>query len=223
MPSFTGFPAKGLAFLRELPSRDTAWFQANRATYQAELVLPAKAFVEDLGARLQQEVSPAIIALPRANGSIAPINNDVRFAKNKPAYKDHLLFRFWEGKDKKTAPTLFVRLHPESIGFATGAMFASVDAWRRRVDDEATGRPLADAIAKLEKVKPLDIAGAALKRVPAPYPSDHPRGDLLRHKMIQVRWPEQSPKSIGSARFTDWCLTRLRACTPIHLWLVENL
>ena len=70
-------------------------------------------------------ISPRIVAIPRTNGSIGPINNDVRFAKNRSAYKDHLLFRFWElassGSDKKTAATLFVRLGSDSVGFATGA------------------------------------------------------------------------------------------------------
>ena len=159
---------------------------------------------------------------PRVNGSIAPLNRDVRFSADKTPYKDHLLFRWWEGSTKKTAPTLFVRLSADGIGFATGATF-EVDHWRMLIDDDKTGRPLSDAITAIGRMKPIDIAGAELKRVPAPYPADHPRGDLLRHKWIQVRWPESMPESIESARFVDWCMSRLQLMADIHRWLVANL
>ena len=87
---------------------------------------PAKAFVTALGEELSKTISKDLVAEPRTNGSIAPINNDLRFApanspKARAPYKDHLLFRFWEGADKKIAPTLFVRLSAESVGFASGA------------------------------------------------------------------------------------------------------
>jgi uncharacterized protein (TIGR02453 family) len=223
MAEFTGFPAEGLALLTVLPRRDTAWFKANRPTYEAAVALPAKAFVDALGDRLRSNISVGIVSSPKVNGSIAPINNDVRFSKGKSAYKDHLLFRFWEGSEKKTAPTLFVRLSAKSIGFASGAMFPDVDLWRRRVDDDATGKRLATTVAKLEKKKNAEVVGAELKRVPAPYPAEHPRGDFLRHKMIQVRWPEPTPKAVATARFADWCATRIDACADLHHWLVKNL
>jgi uncharacterized protein (TIGR02453 family) len=223
MAEFTGFPVEGIAFLNKLPGRDKAWFQEHKALYQEALVEPSKAFVEAIGERLRAEVSGGLVAQPRTNGSIAPINNDVRFSKDKSPYKDHLLFRFWEGRDKKTAPTLYVRLSPESIGFATGAAFASVDRWRLAVADDAAGGALAAAIAKLSKGRALEVAGAELKRVPAPYTADHPRADLLRHKWLQLRWPEPAPKAIGSTRFADWCMTRLKACQGVHEWLVRSV
>lgn len=223
MSEFGGFPSEGIDFLGKLPGRDKVWFQKHRALYQEALVEPSKAFVVALGHRLQEEVSGGIVAQPRANGSIAPINNDVRFSKDKSAYKDHLLFRFWEGRDKKTAPTLFVRIDPQGIGFATGAAFASVERWRKAVAGDGTGAALTRSMAKLSKGRSVEVVGAELKRVPAPYPADHPRGDLLRHKMLQIRWSEPAPKALGSARFVDWSLTRLRACQEVHAWLVEHL
>jgi hypothetical protein len=41
-----------------------------------------------------------------------------------------------------------VRIDPLSIGFATGAVFPSVDRWRKAVADDATGAALARSIAK---------------------------------------------------------------------------
>jgi len=62
-----------------------------------------------------------------------------------------------------------------------------------------------------------------LKRVSAPYGADHPRADLLRHKMFQARWSEPLPDSVSKAEFVDWCAERLVATTDVHRWLVDNL
>ena len=74
--AFTGFPAAGLEFLHDLSRRDKAWFDTHRDSYTTSVVAPTKAFVVALGARLRDEVSPGIVAEPRTNGSIGPINND---------------------------------------------------------------------------------------------------------------------------------------------------
>ena len=161
--------------------------------------------------------------MPRANGSIAPINNDLRFSPGKSPYKDHLLLRFWEGPEKKTAPALMIRISPESIGFATGVVFASLDRWRDLIDDGATGAELAAALETLAEGRDLDIAGQGYKRVPKPHAVDHPRADLLRHKAFQARWQEPVPDEITTAAFVDWCMERLDACADVHHSLVANL
>ncbi len=220
---FTGFPQVGLDFLEELGERDKPWFDANRSVYDTEVVAPTKSFVVAVGHRLADGVAPDIVAQPKANGSIAPINNDLRFSPDKSPYKDHLLLRFWEGPQKKTAPTLMVRIGPGGVGFATGAAFSSLDRWRELIDDDATGAPLAVALDELADGRDLDVAGEGYKRVPKPYPADHPRADLLRHKALQARWQEPVPDEITSAAFADWCMVRLDACAEVHHWLVANL
>lgn len=220
--SFSGFSKEGLAFLTELGQRDKAFLDAKRTTYQDEVADPAKAFVVAMGEALAETISPEIVAIPKTNGSISPIHNDVRFAKDAPPYKDHLLFRFWEGTDKKVSPTLFVRVSQDSVGFATGAHIASLERWRELVDDEQTGTALLDAIAILGTDRRLEIGGDVLKRVPKPYPEDHPRAHLLRHKAFQARWPEPTPASIHTSKFVEWCTTRLGAVADVHRWLVEH-
>jgi uncharacterized protein (TIGR02453 family) len=220
---FTGFPREGLDFLAELPSHDKDWFAANRAPYDACVAAPAKVFVDALGERLQDEISPAIVVQPKVNGAIAPINRDVRFSADKTAYKDHLLLKWWEGENKKLAPTLYVRLSSVSVGFGSGTMFDSIDRWREAVDDEKTGAALVAALHELAAGRELEVAGAELKRVPAPYDADHPRADLLRHKMFQARWSEPLPDSVSNAEFVDWCAERLVAAADVHRWLVDKL
>lgn len=223
MSDFDGFPRQGLGFLTELGHQDKGWFQDHRATYDDAVATPAKAFVEAMGDLLRADVSPDIEAQPKVNGSISPINNDVRFNPDATPYKDHLLFRWWEGPTKKTAPTLFVRLSEDSVGFATGAALPDLDRWRAAIDNKTTGSALAEAISRLGNGRDLEVAGAELKRVPKPYDPDHPRGGLLRHKTFQARWPEPTPKSVASAGFADWCARRLTACGDVHHWLVDNL
>lgn len=220
--SFTGFSADGLAFLSELGRDDKAFLDANRDTYENEVAARAKAFVVAMGEALAENVSPNIMAVPKTNGSISPINNDVRFSKNASPYKDHLLFRFWEGPDKKMAPTLFVRVSEDSVGFAAGAQIASLDRWRALIDDDAIGAALKAAVVKLGKGRALDVAGQAYKRVPKPYTDDHPRAELLKHKAFQTRWSEPTPAEIHTAAFVGWCDQRLRAAAPVHRWLVGH-
>jgi len=223
--TFAGFGADGLALLAALPTRDKDWFAAHKAEYNEQLLEPAKGFAAAMIEALQDDVSPGIEGAPKVNGSISPINNDLRFSPDKPPYKDHYLFKWWEGPEKKTAPTLWVRLTADEVGLATGAMFspAALERWRSAVAADETGARLADAVAELVSKKKADIVGAELKRVPKPYEQDHPRGDLLRHKWLQIRWLEPTPSSIGSAAFVDWCSDRLVAAGAVHRWLVDHL
>ncbi len=226
MSEFTGFSKAGLDFLAELGTRDKTWFDENRATYDTDVVGPAKAYVIAVGEQLRERISPGIEAQPKTNGSIAPINNDLRFSPDASPYKDHLMFRFWEGPNKKTSSMLMVRVHPtDGIGFASGMNFADVDAWRAAVDADATGAVIDEAIRKVVAETGADIDGAAVKRVPKPFDPDHPRGELLRHKSLQVRYIEKNPKRsiMTSEAFVDWSVDRLVRLGDVHTWLVAHL
>lgn len=221
---FSGFPREGLEFLTILGGKDKAWFDDNRSTYEQAVVAPTKAFVVALGERLTDEIAPGIVAQPKTNGSIAPINNDLRFSPDRAPYKNHLLLKFWDGDNKKTAPTLWVRISETEIGFASGAPFPSVERWRELVAADSTGGELDAILTQLGRGRKLDIAGRDYKKVPKPYDDDHPRADLLRHKHgIQARWPEPTPASVTRASFVDWCLRRLNACADLHHWFTANL
>lgn len=219
--AFDGYSDDSIGFLAALPSRDPDWFKANKKDYERLIVAPTKALVVELGDLLREHV-PDIVAEPKTNGSIAPINNDLRFSPDKSPYKDNLMLRLWEGSPKKTAPTLFVRISPDGVGFATGVIPADLDRWRAAVAGDA-GADLTDAIAGTVKATKAEVVGQELKRVPAPYEADHPRGDLLRHKMLQVRWLRPLPGSVSKPSFAGWCVGQLEHALPIHRWLVENL
>jgi uncharacterized protein (DUF2461 family) len=223
--SFTGFPPAGLALLARLPSLDTAGFAAARGEWEERLLRPARHFVNDLGVVLVERISPGLVADARVNGSLAPINRDLRFDPHCPRYKDHLLFRWWDGTPKKTAPTLYIRLDASRIGFASGAVFPSTERWRTAVGDEAGARTLRRLIEDVRGLAPdVDIAGADLKRVPAPFAADHPGADLLRHKaMFQLRWSEPLPSAVSSPDLVQLCAARLARLADVHRWLLTEV
>jgi uncharacterized protein (DUF2461 family) len=223
--SFTGFSPAGLALLSRIPTLDKAGFTAEHAAWAQLLLQPSRRFVEDLGTRLAEQISPGLIADATVNGSIAPIHRDMRFAPHGARYKDHLLFRWWEGTPKMTAPTLYVRLSPTQIGFASGLTFTSTDRWRTVVSDIARARTVRQLIDDISDATPtLDIAGADLKRVPAPFTTDHPGADLLRHKtMFQLRWSEPLPAEVCAPALVQVSAARLARLTGLHRWLFAEV
>src|SRR5690606_36975010 len=88
MASFHGFGEKAIPFLKALDfHQDRAWFQENRALFERELREPLGDLVEvlterfaglDLGLRGDRK------------RSLFRINRDVRFAKDKRPYNQHL-------------------------------------------------------------------------------------------------------------------------------------
>jgi uncharacterized protein (TIGR02453 family) len=88
MAEFRGFAEEGLRFLDELAlNNNKQWFDSHRPQFDEYLLEPAKAYVVEVGARLQERISPGIHAEPRINGSIMRMNRDIRFSKDKSPYK----------------------------------------------------------------------------------------------------------------------------------------
>ena len=79
----------------ELPSLTKEEFATRSNEWDSQILGPLRLLVEDLGVRLQSNVSLLIAAEPKVNGSISPINRDLRFARDKSAlYKDHVMLSF---------------------------------------------------------------------------------------------------------------------------------
>ncbi len=221
--SFTGFTARGLELLGTLPTYDRDAFQNAAAVYREEILERSKAFVDELGPALRSSVSQGIQFAAQTNQSISPINNDLRFNPHAAPYKDFLLFRFWEGADRRLAPTLYVRVGAEDVGFAVGAPFPSERMATVREAMATEGEKLAAAVGKLVRYQRAEVVGEQLKRVPAPYDEDHPRADLLRHKSLQVRWRADPKGRVSRPSFVPFCRDQLAKAAGVHSWLVEYL
>lgn len=220
--TFTGFNQEALALLATLPGLDAAGFAAHRTQLAAGISKPGAALIEAVAARIDADLT----VVPRS--SVSPLHRDLRFAAPGAArYKDHLLLTTWEGADKKTSPTLWIRIDAKSAGFASGIGFTpdTRERWRAAVACPR-GELLAQAIQDVERspgARDVEVAAEQLKSVPSPWKADHPRAELLRRSGFQLRFQEPLPPDVGAPSFSDWCVERLARLLPVHRWLVTEL
>jgi uncharacterized protein (TIGR02453 family) len=224
MTSFTGFHPSALAFLAHLGEHnDRAWFDAHRADYERLLLDPARAFVDAMGGLLPR-LAPGVRAEPRVNGSILRINRDTRFSTDKRPYKTHLDFWFWEGDGpSRGCSGFFLRLEADRVGLGAGMHHFEKDvlaAYRAAVDDAERGSALDRAVRRATRAGYL-LGGEHWKRVPAPYPADHPRAALLRHAGLVAGTRTPVPQETFTAAFPTWCVGRFRPLRPLQAWVAE--
>jgi uncharacterized protein (DUF2461 family) len=219
---FCGFDPDALDELRRLPRLDAAGYTACRDLLHRGLIEPAHALLGEVVAQLDVTLTTS------ARASVSPLHADLRFARaGAPRYKDHLLMTAWHGADKKTGPTLWIRIDPDSVGFASGVGFTPPvrEKWRAVVAGAAGGRlaSLLDELRARHSRHDLEVAGDDLQRVPMPWAHDHPRADLLRKTGFQVRFRVPLPRDITKPTFAARCADFLTELLPTHRWLVKHL
>src|SRR5438094_8324294 len=93
---------------------------------------------------------------------------------------------------------------------------------REAVAADRSGKELVAIVAALRK-KGYEVEGQELKRVPPPYPQDHPRADLLRHKRLFYwkRWPAEAWIATPRARES---VTRVwRDGVDLEGWMAKHV
>jgi uncharacterized protein (TIGR02453 family) len=224
MQTFAGFSDDTIRFLGELTlNNEKAWFDENRARYEAAWLAPAKQFVEAIGPKLKK-LSPGVKFEPKINGSLMRINRDTRFSKNKDPYKTHLDLWFWEGDDKGWQSSgFYFRLTPRALLLGAGVHGFEpplLAKYRKAVASDKTGGELVQAVKAVEK-KGVAVHGEHYKRVPKGFAPDHPRAQLLKHAGLTVGSEAKVPRELKSEKFVDYCVERFRATLPVHQWLVK--
>jgi uncharacterized protein (TIGR02453 family) len=164
---FTGF------FLGLRANNNKPYFEAHRKQYEQEVKAPLLALLADL----EEEFGP-----PRR---VSRPHRDIRFSADKSPYKLNIYADLERGG--------YVALDAEGLVAAGGRYMVEdpqLKKLRASVANDRSGKELVALVEDLRK-KGYDVSGQELKRVPPPYPRDHPRGDLLRHKRLIYwkRWP----------------------------------
>ncbi len=175
------------AFLDALAANNSRdWFQAHKARYEATLKAPAEALLavvaEELAAMVEATVETKLFRISR----------DVRFSKDKTPYHTHLHMR-WRPRGTDAAWMFGIARHCAKAGW--GVMEFGTDAlatWRDLMGGEA-GAAVADAIRDTG----LRPSEPELKRVPAPWPQDHPRAGHLRRKGLML-WADVADARPGT-------------------------
>jgi uncharacterized protein (TIGR02453 family) len=144
-------------------------------------------------------------------------NRDIRFSSDKSPYKLNVYADVERGG--------YVALDAEGL-VAAGGRYMVDDAQLKRLREavaaDRTGRALVDIVAALRK-KGYEVEGQDLKRVPAPYPQDHARADLLRHKRLFYwkRWPVEP--WIATARARERVAQVWRDGADLERWMQKNV
>ena len=210
------FNENTIKFLVDLKANnDREWFEANRKIYEQDVRDAAKLFSQRVS-----ELLEVATGNPH-QGKIFRIHRDVRFSKDKTPYNSHIRMSYWHSG----RPAVWmIGIEPGKLTFGAGVMgFApeQMQNWRKFVDDGES--------AALEKaLKPLLTSGCRLpdpelKRVPAPYPQDHPTGELLRRKSFTIwRDAKELRQCLGEAGPAT-CVEALKPFGPIVGWLNENI
>jgi uncharacterized protein (TIGR02453 family) len=178
---------EGMAFLRALvrinktdPVKAREWFNANKATYEAELKEPMLAIIRHVTDAMldfaPEHVRPAEKSLFR-------IYRDTRFSADKRPYKDHIA-AWWThtGLDKTSGAGYYFHISAKEVIIAAGAympekdQLAAIRHWL--LDHHAEFRKLLEKPAVKKTFRVFD--GNALSRPPKGFPADHPALDLIR-------------------------------------------
>lgn len=204
-------------FLRDLKANnDRAWFNANKARYERALKQPAEIFCDEIATRLKRLTGTAHAA------KIFRIHRDVRFSKDKTPYSAHLHVSFIPETGQPSPPAWMVGVDPQRVAIGVGC-FAfdkpGLEAFRHAVDGK-DGARLSKLIARLRD-DGVRVGEPELKRVPAPFAGDHPRGNLLRRKGLSAWVDIEDSYAVSQPDFVARCQTEFKRLKPLNSWLVS--
>lgn len=118
MSAFNGFGPKALAFFEALKFHQSkAWFDEHRDLWEADVMGPMAALVDDLSEEFARRDMPL-----RGNGrrAIFRLNRDIRFSKDKSPYKTHCGAVLTRSGDKKDPGLLYIHIDPTGCFVAAG-------------------------------------------------------------------------------------------------------
>lgn len=191
MGEFDKLVPEALTFLNDLSANNSRdWFTANKARYDAAVKAPALALGDEIAARLETRKGAA----PKVK--LFRPQRDVRFSKDKTPYHTHLHLLWSQGG----GPGWYFGVSATYVTAGLGMMGFSKDElarYRSAIDENMDG--IGETIAGLMSGG-MRLSEAELKRVPAPFDKEHPRGDLLRAKSLAV-WHDfaQAPDDLAGA------------------------
>jgi uncharacterized protein (TIGR02453 family) len=201
---FQGWPEEAQRFFIGLQlDNSKKYFDANKDVYQRCVRAPMEAMLAEL--------EPEFGA-----GKIFRINRDIRFSADKSPYKTQI---------GATSGSGYVQFSAKGLYAGAGWYQPDKDwllGYREAVADDRKGPQLARIVAGLEK-DGYELWGEDLKVVPRPYPRDHPRGALLRHKHLGVSRDYGLQAWLGTSEARDMVAEVWRAAKPLLAWVKDNV
>jgi uncharacterized protein (TIGR02453 family) len=209
--SFEGFPDEGLVFYEGLEADNTkTYWTRHKSAYEEHVRGPLQSLLEELG----PEFGTAKVFRPY---------RDVRFSHDKTPYKTH------QGAvvhpDGRGAGSWYVQVSADGLMVSGGCWRLESDQvtrYRRAVADGVQGPRLQTEVDRLVDAG-WAIEGDKLTRVPAGYPADAERLELLRHKSLHAtrRWVPQ--EWLHERRALEEVRSAWRDLVTLNAWLADNV
>ena len=204
---FAGWPKPALQFFHGLKRDNSkAYFEAHRQVYEEQVRQPMEALL----AELEKDLGPDIEV------KIFRLNRDLRFSPDKRPYKEHLGAYL----SSPRAGGVYLQVSNDGVYVAIGSHEMAPDQLTRFRDAVAgkEGEKLARIVAALVK-DGYQVTEPSFKRVPAGYPADHPRGDLLRSKGLMASRNWKPGPWLQTVEAKERVRQAIKASTPLTSWL----
>lgn len=209
---FVGWPKPALQFFNGLHRDNSkAFFDAHRETYETAVRAPMAALLaalaRDLGAGWETR--------------LFRINRDLRFSRDKRPYNEHVAAVFM-GSHHATG--VYLQMSREGFYVGAGAYEMASDQLGRYRDAVAgkEGEKLARLVSTLSKGG-YGVSDPSLKRVPAGYPPDHPRSELLRRTSVFASRNLKPGPWLHTSEALDRVRGVWRDTKPLVAWLEERV
>jgi len=226
--TFKGFPAEGIAFLRDLKKNNNReWFTGGspkpRVELYKELVrAPMLELVQALHVAMLR-FAPAYVGEPAR--CLYRIYRDVRFSKDKTPYKTRADALFWRNSlEKNEGAAFYVAISPEEITIACGLYSPSPAALLAVRQHIAVNPKTFRSTFEGKTVRRLmgELKGERTTRVPRGFSAGNPAAELLKHKQF-VFYNTLDPERATSPRLFREIVTRFDAMTPFVEFLDKPL
>jgi uncharacterized protein (TIGR02453 family) len=209
--TFDGFPDEGLVFYEGLEADNTkTYWTRSKSVYETSVRAPLQALLDELA----PEFGTAKLFRPY---------RDVRFSRDKTPYKTHqgaVLTPAGGG-----AGAWYVQISAEGLRVAGGCWRLESDQiarLRRAIADPVQGERLERELARLTAAG-FAVDGERLTRIPAGYPADHDRADLLRHKSLHAGRHWEPADWLHTRQALDEVRNAWREMSPLNAWLADNV
>ncbi len=210
---FEGFRPAALDFFRDLAAnQDRAWFQANRDSYEREVLAPLRALVAILATELPRR-GVKLTADPLK--AVFRIHRDVRFSRDKRPYKTHAGAVLSRDGSKDGFGLFYIHIDPTGSFAATGFYQPdpkALEALRLAMLEEP--QRLRAALSTTFAVGAELMREDPLARLPRGF--EHAAGsevaDLLKLRHLIVRLPLSAAALAGpalTATLADFAATAL--------------
>jgi uncharacterized protein (TIGR02453 family) len=211
MTAFTGFPREALTFYQGLRQDNSKiYWEAHKPVWESQVLAP----MQSLLAELDAVYGPFHRFRP---------HRDTRFSKDKSPYKTQIAAY----GESEGGTAHYFHLSADGLMVLSGyyrMMPDQIARFREAVADER-GASLPELIERVEQ-QGLSVSHGGhepLKRVPRPFPADHPRGDWLKWKGLISGREFGAPAWRHTPAAKERVVETWEAAGPLNAWLDRHV